>query len=238
MPKPDGPHYLRTNAHTKLPRRHVFFDTEAQISYDAGVQVQTWQCGAAEFHNLDTRKRTPVVTRHDYLTPQEFWDDVSGFCRPGTRTILWAHNLAYDLRTSAAFKHLPERDFRLRAVTLDGLSTWARFTRDKASLICADLTSWIAQPLARIAADLGMVPEPLPLDLTDVPAMLKRCRQDAAILAAAVREILRWLEADDLGNWQITGSAQALSCFRHKHLTHKLLVHGNPVVWEDRKSVE
>jgi hypothetical protein len=36
---------------------------------------------------------------------------------------------------------------------------------------------------------------------------------------------LDWLETADMGNWQMTGAGQSWAAFRHKHLTHDMLVH-------------
>lgn len=227
MPKPDGPHYLRTNLQTRLPRRHVFFDTEATVTYSGGVQLQEWRCGVARFRDADTRRPEPRTYETDYLSPEDLWRDISDFTRQGCRTILWAHNLAYDLRISRAFVALPALGWSLRAIVLDGMACWARFQRGKASLVCTDLSSWVPVPLARISSDVNIPRYPLPTDASDLAGLLKRCRGDVAVLACAVLEILDWIEREDLGNWQITGSAQAWSCFRHRFLKDKLLVHND-----------
>lgn len=235
MPKPDGPHYLRTNLQTRLPRRHVFFDTEATVTYSGGVQLQEWRCGVARFRDADTRRPKPRTYETDYLSPEDLWRDISDFTRQGCRTILWAHNLAYDLRISRAFVVLPALGWSLRAIVLDGMACWARFQRGKASLVCTDLSSWVPVPLARISSDVNIPRYPLPTDASDLAGLLKRCRGDVAVLACAVLEILDWIEREDLGNWQITGSAQAWSCFRHRFLTHNLLVHNDARVRETER---
>lgn len=221
------PHYLRANLCSKQPRRHVFIDTEASIEYSEGVQTQAWLCGVARFYNADPRRKTPATRDVDYVQPGDMWADITAFTRAGSRTVVWAHNLGYDLRISRALIALPELGWSLRAIVLDGRSVWARFAMGKRSLVLADFTSWCAEPLAKIGGYLDMGQATLPVDTADLRGYLRRCRRDVDILATAVLTVLAWLERNDLGNWQITGSGQSWSTYRHRFLTHKILVHDN-----------
>lgn len=218
-------HYVRPTTQNRQPRRHIFFDTEAQVTYepDAGIQTQTWLCGVASF--VDSERGDGIRAEHEYAAAGDLWQAVSRFARRDGRTVLWAHNVAYDLRIANALKYLPELGWSLQAIVLDGRSCWARFSQGKASLVCADLTSWLAVPLARVGAMVGVDQEQRPADPTDLRAQFKRCAQDVRILETVVMSILEWLEANDLGNFQLTGAAQAWSTFRHRFMTHRLLVH-------------
>lgn len=218
-------HYLRHNAQSKQSRRHIFVDTEARISYGDSQQTQSWLCGVARYLDTDTRRKTPLMYDSEYGSPRALWDDVSDFTRPNSRTILWAHNLAYDLRISRALEILPPMGWSLRAIVLDSLSCWAKFTRDSHTLVCADFTSWASDPLSRIGAYLNIGQEPLPTDPDDIRGMFKRCQRDVEILYAAVTSTLEWLQTNDLGNLQITGAGQAWTAFRHRFMTDKILVH-------------
>lgn len=225
MPGGSTTHYLRGNAMSRQSRRHIFFDTEAVQHYDNGVVTQTWLCGVARYLDADTRRREPVVFDREYSDPSALWDDVSDFTRRNARTLLWAHNLSYDLRISRALELLPPMGWSLRAIVLDGLACWAKFTWDDRTLVMCDFTSWASVPLSRIASLLNLHQEPLPENQDDLRGMLRRCRQDVEILSEAVTHTLGWLAADDLGNLQITGAGQAWSAFRHRFMTHKVLVH-------------
>lgn len=225
-------HYLRRNEQNRQSRRHVFFDTEARISYQQPIQRQEWLLGCARFLDADTRRREPKLTDAEYFDNRELWQDVSDFTRPNTRTLVWAHNLAYDLRISNALEILPDLGWTLRAIVLDGISSWAKFSDDdKRTLVCTDFTSWASVPLAHIASLLGMETAPLPeIPEQDIPGTLARCRQDVRVLHAAVTHTLDWLREEELGNLQITGAGQAWSAYRHRFMSEKLLVHGDPAV--------
>src|SRR5437870_2568167 len=135
-------HYVRRNAMSRQSRRHIFFDTEADVDYANGVESQTWKLAVAGFLDMDPRKLAPTETARRYLDARSLWSDIDDFTRPNSRTILWAHNLAYDLRVAQAFAILPELGWSLRAIVLDGISCWAKWVRDSHTLVCADFTSW------------------------------------------------------------------------------------------------
>lgn len=225
MPRGAAVHYLRGNAQSGQSRRHVIIDTEARWTYADGIQTQSWLCGVAGYIDRDSRRKTPSRETTDYDDPTAMWHDIGEFTRSNARTIVWAHNLAYDLRISRALELLPESGWELQAIALDGISCWGKFTRDDHTLVLADFTSWAMVPLSRIGDWLGVPTKPRPTDPFNVAQALDRCRGDVQTLGAAVEFTLDWLQREDLGNLQITGAGQGFTAFRHKHLTHKILVH-------------
>jgi hypothetical protein len=69
--------------------------------------------------------------------------------------------------------------------------------------------------------------EPLPDDAADDEAWWRRCERDVSILRNAIVSYLAWLEVEELGNWQMTGAGQSYAGFRHRFMTHRLLVHAD-----------
>lgn len=234
----DDGHYVRSTKTSKQSRRHVFFDTEAKIHYASGIQTQEWVCAAARYMDTDTRRNEPYVSDADYLDAESLWREVGAFTRPNSRTILWAHNLSYDLRISRAFEILPAFGWRLAAVSLDGLAAWAKWTAESHTLVMADFASWASVPLSRIADWLHLDQEPLPEDADDIEAMLRRCRQDVVILSEAVLTTMGWLRDNDLGALQITGAGQAWAAFKRRFVTDKILVHDDQAAREaERRAI-
>lgn len=217
-------HYVRPNETTRIPRRHIIFDTEARRSVTEDGEVQTWRCAAATF--LAAEGRREPETRHGwYDDPLALWEDVSGHARPRKRTVCWAHNLAYDLRLAAAFTHLPALGWELVDVNVAQHGCWVKWRRDTATLVMIDSTSVWPCSLDDIAHDLGLAKTALPDDDAPDADWRARCETDVVILTAAVRDYLAWIETDDLGNWQMTGAGQAWATWRHKFYTHRVLVH-------------
>ena len=217
-------HYIRPNETTRIPRRHIVLDTEARRQVVDGVEVQTWRCAAATFLAAE-RRREPESRSGRYIDPAELWQAVSDHARPRKRTVLWAHNLAYDLRIGAVFDHLPALGWELTDLNLATHGAWVRWRRDGATLVMVDSTAVWPCSLATLAADLGMTKPELPADDDSDEAWWVRCEADVAILTAAVTDYLAWIEADDLGNWQITGAGQSWATWRHRFYTDRVLVH-------------
>lgn len=220
-------HYVRYNETTRQPRRHVLIDTEAhRLPHRRGEQ-QTWRCGVAVFRAQEGR-REPERRSGRYETPEELWEAVSAFTRPRKRTVVWAHNLAYDLRIAAAFDLLPQLGWTLQDLNVGRQSTWCRWRRGDASLVMVDSASVFNCSLEELGRDFNVPKMPLPYEDSSAEEWFTRCERDVEILELAVMNYLAWIEADDFGVWQMTGAGQSWAAWRHRFLEHKVLVHDDP----------
>lgn len=217
-------HNIRKNEVTRIPRRHIFLDTEARIERTESGHVQTWRLGCAEFASI-RKNGTASLRAQDYATPEAFWDDVSAFCSREGRTVLWAHNLGYDVRTSGLFRILPNLGWRLVAHNITSRSTWLEWRRERSTLVMVDSVSIWNTTLAKVGVWFGLGKTQLALDTEDDGLWLDRCRRDVEILRTSILAYLDWLKTEDMGNWQITGAGQSWAVFRHKFMTFKLTVH-------------
>jgi hypothetical protein len=217
-------HYIRPNETTRLPRRHIFLDTEARRVDITNGETQSWRVGVATFVSAEKGKATKEHTAV-YDDPGKFWRDCEEFSSKRARTILWAHNLGYDVRIAEALIILPARGWRLHAHNLASRGTWFVWRKADATLTMVDSNSVFATPLQTVAKCFGLGKPELPGDDDSKEAWTARCAADVHILRTAIMAYLGWIESADLGNWQLTGSAQAYAAFRHRFLTHKMLVH-------------
>lgn len=152
------------------------------------------------------------------------WTDIGAHTRKGARTVLYAHNLPYDMRIGRALECLPGRRWVLENIRLDSRGSWSRWTRDKASLILCDSASIFPCTLATLALLVEKRKAPLP-DGDDTSGWLQRCRTDVEILTTVMLQYLDWLKTGAAGNWQMTGSSQSWAHWRHCHYTEKVLIH-------------
>lgn len=217
-------HNVRKNETTRLPRRYIFLDTEARNRKVKVGYEQTWRLGVGCF--IVAEKGEKMRERwDDFDSPKELWEAVSAHCRKDSRTVLWAHNLGYDARISALFEHLPLLGWKLVAHNITPRGTWMEWKRDGATLIMSDSTTVFSTTIAKIGVWFGMGKVAMDMDSDDDELWRKRCRRDVEILRTAMLAYLEWIEEDDLGNWQLTGSGQSWATFRHRFLTHKMVVH-------------
>jgi hypothetical protein len=219
-------HYIRSNKVSRIPSRWIYLDTEANEHLDGTVKVQTWRLAVTCYERWDSQKgrwtKDQWATHHD---PRVCWEWVSDHTANHDRTIVVAHNLAYDLRIGQAFTHLPALGWNLDSFNVGERScafTWRRANR---TLVLVDSFSWLPTSLAKIGSLVGKVKDPLP-EMTDSNDTWEhRCQTDVAILRTAFRDLLDWVRQSDLGNWQRTGAGQSWATWRHKFMHNRVLVH-------------
>jgi hypothetical protein len=219
-------HYIRENKLSRVPRRWVYLDTEADIENQGRVSYQRWRLGVTCYEHRDNKARTWVEPEwRTHRTTAELWKVVSDYTRPHARTIVVAHNIGYDLRISRAVQELTELGWTVDKMSVGGRNLTMTFRRDEASLVLCDSTAWLPMSLAKVAAKMGTAKLDLPEHDDSDEAWEARCRRDVEILRDANRELLGWIDAEDLGNWQKTGAGMAWATWRHRHYTHPVLVH-------------
>lgn len=223
---PTGPHPIRRNHSSRLPTRFVIFDTEADRSEHAKGEQQTWLCGVTCLVDRSRpAKRKPSEEWGAHELPSDLWEWVDRRAARDGRTVVVAHNLAYDLRVSSAVTELHRLGWRHERTRFQGAATWSRWRDGKRSLVMVDLFSWIPKPLHEIAELFGLRKERLPELCDDLSAFLARCRRDVEITRAAWLDVMDWLRDADLGTWQMTGNGQAWAAWRHRFMDHVVVAH-------------
>src|SRR5208282_3731415 len=218
-------HYIRSNEQARIPARYVILDTESLRERNKRGEVQSWALAVATFLEWTKSGELRQSTTR-YETPMELWSAVSDFTKVGRRTVLYAHNLNYDLRISQAISCLPNLGWTLKDMRLDGRGSWSKWSRDKASLNLCDSASIFPVPLETLASTLGLSKRSLPQS-SSREMLFQRCEVDVAILTDAIIRYVTWMRTGLLGNWQMTGASQAWSHWRHSHYSHKILVHND-----------
>ena len=217
-------HWIKENQQCRIPKRHVVFDTESKFSYQGKTEIQSWRMGAAiRFRSgLSTGDAAePCV----FESPGDLWQWVTDYCRPGQRTVIWAHNLGYDVRISECLSILPRLGWRLEWCNLDRNVSSMTWRSSKGTLVFADTWTWLPVMLNSIAPSAGLQKLPMPAETASRASWEKYCMRDADITYRIVTELLDYIRSENLGNWQPTGAGMAYATWRHRFLTHKVLVH-------------
>lgn len=219
-------HWIKSNHQARIPKRWITFDTESKTEAGDNEEIQTFGSGAA-FRWRRGLKTGIHLERATFTTPEELWLWVAEHCKPGQRTICVAHNLGHDVRISRALDLLPQLGFSLEWCNLDRNVSAMTWRSDKGTLILCDLFTWIPKPLFEIGNMVGLPKLRMPGNGASKEAWDTYCTRDAEIVYAAVQELVDFVEAENLGNWQPTGAGMAYSTWRHRFMSHQVLVHDN-----------
>jgi hypothetical protein len=171
-------HWIRGNKQERIPPRMVAFDTESRSYRSGDVETQTWRIGCAIRWRTDLATG-PHAEARVFTSAEDLWSWVSDYCREGTRTVVWAHNLSHDVRISSALTILPRLGFRLEWCNLDANVSSMTWRSDHGTLVFADTWTWLPVPLATMASDVGLVKFGMPQDTEEEDTWNAYCMRDA-----------------------------------------------------------
>lgn len=231
------PHWIKPNETERTPHRWIVADSEGRSEYKAGMEIQTLRCVDAVRWRDDLRTGLHEEW-HSGESAEAFWQWVDDYCRSGKRTVLWFHNVSYDLRTLRAFDILPALGFTLEWCNLARDVSVVEFRSDHGTLVIADTYTWVPKPLAEIGGMVGVGKPPLPDDDDSIAAWHSRCNSDVRITQALVLELNAFIRGHHLGNWKPSGAGMGYAAWRHRFLTHKILVHDDsPALKAEREAM-
>jgi hypothetical protein len=231
----DPAHYLKALKTTQTPKRLLWLDCAIVSNKVTGMWVQKWNGGALGTTHWTRGKNIRTDTLKTYDSPYDLWSTVDGFCRK-RRQVLFAFDLATQMRVSQALLCLPTLGWHLDKIVLERTAAWARFTDHDRSLVMCDLRAWCPVEFGAIASDVGFADqharefeagEWYPLDVA---------RWRAGVVRDATLQILNWIEGENLGQFRPTGSGQSYSAYRRRFMSHKLLVHDDTVRIESERA--
>jgi len=222
-------HWVKNNHQSRIPKRWIAFDTESWTEKGENEEIQHWRSGAAVRWRTDLK--TGIAKESALFTsPEEYWTWVSEYCKPGYRTVAVAHGLGYDIRISRAFDILPSLGFTLDWCNLDRNVSAMTWRSNHGTLIVCDLFTYLPMPLHKVGELLSLPKLRMPSVQASQEHWDEYCSRDADIVFRAVHDLVGYIHSSDLGNWQPTGAGMAYSTWRHKFMTHKVLVHDEPEV--------
>lgn len=214
--------YIRPNHRTDLPRRLVFFDTEAWREDKGDYEEQRFRLGVLLFITLDDQLN---VTSHRWVVARDtatLWWEISRFAMQYDSVVVFAHNANYDVQLSNALVELEKLGWRIGKVYDDQgncLITWRRGHR-KIELV--DSFFLLRGSIAELGELLGLPKLSMPVDGDDDDTWATYCGRDVLILAGSIYNWLKFIRDNDLGSFRPTLAGQALAAFRHRFMNDRI----------------
>lgn len=232
-------HYLRPNHKSWSPPALLTFDTETTARTEGDLEIMTMRLWSASFTDRRTAKRVkPLDIDEHGTTPEDLAAWVHKVARARRTVWAYAHNLGFDLCTSNLTDGLMALGWTVTDFAVGTGSPFVRLNRGDSVLTLSDSWSWFQQPLAKVAEAMGMRKPPLPKDTDTEQQWLNRCRMDTAILHAAMLALMDWWDREDLGRWNLTGSASGWNAMRHIPTAERILIRPEDTECDhDRKAI-
>lgn len=217
-------HWIKHNHQCRIPKRWVFFDTESIAERINGEEVQRYRVGAAIRWRYGL-KRGDYAESSIFDNPRSLWEWIDDYAKVEQRTVVFAHNLGHDARIGAIFDILPTLGWQLEWCNLDRNVSAMKWSSDHGTLVFADTWTWLPMELSVVAPNVGLRKLVMPPSNASLARWEKYLMRDVEIGYRVVSELIKYIGAEDLGNWQPTGAGMAYATWRHKFLSHKILVH-------------
>lgn len=221
-------HWLTVNHRSHTPVRVIWLDTETLPEpHPDGGERHVLEFGWASYRR---RHRGNAWSEREWLRFEDaptFWDWALAKSHARTSLTLLAHNAAYDQTVLQAFTELPQRGWILKSAVYDSPPFLMTFKRQNATLRLWDTLNLWRTSLANLGKKVGREKLERPEDWHGSKRDDEYCKRDVEIIEAATLEWWEFLRRYDLGSVAPTLAAQALTTFRHRYLTHKLLCDDN-----------
>lgn len=225
-PRPRHAHYLKPLKRAAIPDLHIVLNTDAQISRRGRRYRHEFSYGHAIELRRNDEDGWDAGDHIETVNAQLLWGWIDRHLGSERKAVIWAHNMPYDLRVSAAMRHLLDLGWRCEAISLARISSWCSWAKGKHKLTICDSYSWLHASLDGIARQLG-VPVVTDAQLAARTATtVDRCVAETVVLSSVVQELLGWLAAENLGPLRPTGSGQSHAAWRKRWLPErKVLIH-------------
>lgn len=236
-------HYLRKNHESRIPSHHVCVDTETIPVLSGEHRSESHHrlmlgCAAAWRYRAGG---TTSIARLDFRHREEWWEWLYARGIKGRRVWVWAHNAAFDFTTLGLWQELSAGRIRLRSMPdaeRDGGDDRSGCRQSPPSLVTSPFCfladcvtdagasfrfvgseNFAPLALAKLGAMIGLGKLPMPGESGSDEDWFAYCRRDVDILAQVVDRLCGLMRTHDLGNMQWTGGGQAMSHYRHRHLS-------------------
>lgn len=221
-------HFIRHNKGNELPHDAIWLDTETHPEpIDKATERHVLDFGWAAHRRTWKADTWTDPDWFRFKTIDELWDWVESKLHGKSRIYLFAHNWAFDYPVLNGFAALPQRDWKLIGSVIQSPPVILRYRRAPYTLQFVDTLNIWRMPLKKLGKSLQL-PK---LDMPNVKAPLaewdRYAKRDVEIIMEACLKWWVFLRTNDLGGFASTLAAQAFRTYRHRFMSHQILVDVN-----------
>ena len=224
-------HVIQPNKLCERPTHVIFYDVESDVDASASkIHRFTMKMWTAIYKRYRTDKSpdSPLYTKGTD-TPT-FWDFVHSHTYNKAKTYLVSHHLEVDFMPLKGMIELPKRGWSLNSLIFNGRTLAMYWVNGSRTLIVMNNGNLFDGSIEQWGKIFGYHKLPMPDPHDDDETWFTYCMRDTEIIMCMWNLLIDFLDAHNLGNFQITKASLAMSAFRHRFMTKKVVIHDHPEV--------
>ncbi len=230
-------HIIKDNKTSSMPSEFIFVDTETSPKVlENGDIDQPFRLGVALYWRRRDDQPSDTLEYLKFTSIAKFWDFVAARALPKRKLILVAHNLQFDFMVLGGFSFLRLKGFELTKLITDGKSNIFTYRKDKQTVLCLDNMNYFPVSIKALGDEVGLPKLKMPPGSHSLKEWFTYCQRDVDIMYTAWRYWLQFLHDEDLGTFGMTITSQAFNAYRHRFMTHQILVKKNAKATELERS--
>lgn len=214
---------------SKYPKRLLIFDTEAYRAAPINrVEVQTFRIAVTRFIELSDSLEVIDQEYNYYTDPSELVGAIDTYIRKDKTLYVYGHNIKYDLQLSGLLKYLLERKWIIKGFIFEDPPTFIKLSKGRYSIIFIDTFNYWQYSLSKMGEQLDIPKLKMPEDSANPEDWFTYCKRDVEVLSEYLLTFMRYLLNNDLCGLGVTLAAQSFRSYRHKFMTHPIILHNRP----------
>lgn len=217
-------HILRSNTRLKIQDNFIFVDVESNNRLvEENKQILTFKMCCAIFW----KKSLDLEIKGTYYNKEEFWDDVEYFFEKvkmydkSPHLIMLAHNMEFDFRQLDGYRELFTRNWKLTGHYIKQGIFIFNFQKDNFKLHIWSTTNYVRKPLSAIGKTLNLPKLEIDFDKDSNEYLEIYCMRDTEIIYVFIKEMIQFLEKENLSRLKATAGSLSLNIFRHRFYNSK-----------------
>lgn len=218
-------HYLQGNKGCDTPQCAIFLDTETkQVTIGPGMVKQVLWFGWAAYIRRAHNGQWTKPQWHRFTRPQSFWDWVDSLVRNKIKLYVFCHNSNFDYPVVDTFNIVPHMGWTVKKLIVDAPPTIIECRRGTATLMLLDTLNIWPMKLKKLGKSIDLPKMVMPESEDSPEAWDAYCRNDVEVIMRACMGWWDWLIRQDMGGFAPTIAGQALRSYRHRFMTHPILI--------------
>ncbi len=230
MNKPLG-FYLKTVKKTSFPHRFLFIDIETLQYKELDTDIHRMRLGITCYVRIGKSPYDIQQEKWDFFTKQEsICDYINSLTYDKNPLWIIASNPKFDLGAIGFIYHFTKWNWKLEFVAEKGMVFILNVKNDKRKIKVVAIQNYFPTSIAILGKWINKPKLDIDVFTDDLDLLGIYCFRDVEILMDCFLKYVCYVFDNDMGGFTLTRSAQAFMVFRHRFMSHKILIHKRPNV--------